>query len=189
MTTAPSKFLAVHNVPCRPPTERTEQLAAVAMLQNSDGVIQVSTKNVTEAPDKVLLDTGAQPILLGSRFANLLKIGKNDMQSDKVMITTATGSIDNVVGITKHPLLITFNSHDPAKRTSFSAICLITKATTYDILLGTEILIPLGLAPAELDAMECAKHWERIYAARMSFPVIGHYRAAQAWSPDTFQTQ
>eukprot|EP00850_Spirogloea_muscicola_P013742 SM000095S24956 [mRNA] locus=s95:89827:90384:+ [translate_table: standard] len=47
----------------------------------------------------------------------------------------------------------------------------------------------LGMAEADLEQLEHAKHWERIQAARMSFPLIGHYRAAEAWSPATFKTQ
>eukprot|EP00850_Spirogloea_muscicola_P009600 SM000054S18086 [mRNA] locus=s54:381984:383191:+ [translate_table: standard] len=231
MTTAPSNFLAVDNVPCRPPTERTAHLAAVAMLNNSKEVIQVNNKDLTEAPTH------------------------DDMTSDKVMITTATGTTDSVVGVTKRPLCITFNA--------YLFLSLMTKATTCDILLGTEILIPLGLGidyyaetdddakgkkaaeqpvdtspeknaagppasdsdkpppapntnqalastsnkrgcqrptilycspiatsyPSILEELEHAKHWDRIQAARMSFPVIGNYRAAEAWSPLTFETQ
>eukprot|EP00850_Spirogloea_muscicola_P005841 SM000027S09622 [mRNA] locus=s27:370437:373349:- [translate_table: standard] len=63
----------------RPPKERSAQLAAVAMIDNTEVVVTVATKKHSTMQAAVLLDTGAQPILVTYCFAEQLQCCKDDI--------------------------------------------------------------------------------------------------------------
>eukprot|EP00850_Spirogloea_muscicola_P015066 SM000112S24008 [mRNA] locus=s112:399355:400263:+ [translate_table: standard] len=68
------------------------------------------------APQRVMLDTGAQPVLLGSSMVRLLGLQVQDLELSPISIKTA-------------------RLH-----------CLVTGATTCDVPLGTEFLYPCGIS-------------------------------------------
>eukprot|EP00850_Spirogloea_muscicola_P002505 SM000009S23634 [mRNA] locus=s9:1343672:1344994:+ [translate_table: standard] len=93
-------------------TKPNKPLTSVAMVDNTSAIVQVTTDSATAKPTLVVLDTGAQPILLGRQFARSLNV-KKDILRTNVKVKTATGGTDSIVGITKKPIQIILNSENP----------------------------------------------------------------------------
>ena len=94
-------------------------------------------------PQKVLLDTGAQPVMLGRSLAESLGLNAKDLDPCPFTIATSLGGTEHPMGLTKAPLRLQFNIGTDAY-THISLRCVVTNATTYDILLGQQALYPIG---------------------------------------------
>jgi hypothetical protein len=88
------------------PSEITSIAIAVAIVNNIKSTIQVGGYT----PKVVLLDTSAQPMILGVQFAK--KMGMLDSKLWKSMwqICTANGTVEEVLGESSN--LITFNFNE-----------------------------------------------------------------------------
>jgi hypothetical protein len=91
----------------------------------------------------VLLDTGAQPVILGIAFATEIGVLHSNLQKSRWQIRTASGSIEEVLGETSTLLTLSFNS-GTEEELLFQVRCLVTNASSYDILIGQEALFPPG---------------------------------------------
>eukprot|EP00850_Spirogloea_muscicola_P006053 SM000028S10147 [mRNA] locus=s28:645431:648364:+ [translate_table: standard] len=138
--------------PCRPPKGRSAEQATVATLYNTDGVVTVATKHQQSR----LLFSWIQPILISYRFAKHLRLSEEDIKSSLVKLKTATGGSDSVVGVTN---------------ARFSAVCLITRAITGNVLLGTEFLIPLGFG---IDFM-LRPQWRSSGTHKVTLPLLKNW--------------
>ena len=137
-----SSYLA--NVPARAARERLQVKPGVIKLANIGHVFSVATSDSSVVfPQKVLLDTGAQPIMLGKNLAERLKIKAEDLDPCPFTIATSLGGTEQPTGLTKVPLRLRFKVGIDSY-THISIRCVITGATTYDILLGQQALYPIG---------------------------------------------
>jgi hypothetical protein len=127
------------NLPKVLPSERLSVEKSVALVNNSNGVIHVAGFR----PKVVLLDTGAQPVILGIAFATKIGVLHSNLQKLRWQIRTASGSIEEVLGETLTLLTLSFNS-GTEEELLFQVRCLVTNASSYDILIGQEALFPPG---------------------------------------------
>jgi len=120
-------------------SERTSIATGVAIVDNIRSTIQVGG----HTPRVVLLDTSAQPVILRIQFAK--KMGMLDSKLRKFMwqIHTTSGSVEEVLGESSD--LITLKFNEGTDQELFLQVrCLITNATSYDVLIRQEALFPLG---------------------------------------------
>jgi hypothetical protein len=87
------------------PNERTSIAIGVAIVDNIESTIQVRR----HTPKVVLLNIGAQLVILGVQFAK--KMGMLDSKLWKSMwqIRTASGSIEEVLGESSNLITLNFN--------------------------------------------------------------------------------
>jgi hypothetical protein len=94
-------------------------------------------------PKVVLLDTSAQPVILGVQFAK--KMGMLDSKLQKFMwqIRIVSGSVKEVLGGSSD--LITLNFNEGTNQELYLQIkCLVTNATSYNVFIEQETLFPPG---------------------------------------------
>jgi hypothetical protein len=89
----------------------------------------------------VLLDTRAQPTILGVQFAK--KMGMHDSKPRKSMwqIRTASGSVEEVFGESSDLIALNFNE-GTNQELCLHVRCVVTNATNYDVSIGQEALFP-----------------------------------------------
>ncbi len=94
-----------HSFPKVVPSERISITTGVAIVDNTGLAIQVEG----HTPRVVLLDTGAQPVILGVQFAK--KMGMLDSKLHKSMwqIHTTSGSVEEVLGENLDLIALKFN--------------------------------------------------------------------------------
>ncbi len=121
------------------PNERTSITTGVAIIDNTESTIWVGGHTLK----MVLLDTGAQPVILGIQFAK--KMGMLDSKLHKSMwqIRTASGSVKEVLGESSDLITLNFNEYT-YQELCLQVRCLITNATSYNVLIGQEAMFPLG---------------------------------------------
>ncbi len=89
----------------------------------------------------VLLDTCAQPLILGVQFAKKIGMLNSKLRKSMWQIRATRGSIEEVLG--KSSDLITFNFNEGTyQEFCLQVKCLVTNATNYDVLIGQEALFP-----------------------------------------------
>ena len=132
------------SVSARPARERQQLKPGVVRLINHGHVFSVSSgKRQGVFPTRVLLDTGAQPVMIGRRLADELHITANDLEPCPFMIATSVGGTERASGMTREALCLQFKVGSDAY-TYLSVKCVVTGAQTYDILLGQQALYPIG---------------------------------------------
>ena len=136
-----SVYLA--GVPARSARERHQVKPGVVRLVNEGQTFFVTRGDSTHVyPKRVLLDTGAQPVMLGRRLANELGLGPHDLDPCPFTIATSFGGTEQPAGLTKEPLRLQFKVG--ADSYTYVAVrCVVTSAITYDILLGQQALYQL----------------------------------------------
>jgi len=94
-----------HSFPKVVPSERTSIAIRVAIIDNIGSTIQVGG----HTPRMVLLNIGAQPMILGVQFVK--KMGMLDSKLRKSMwrIRTASGSVEEVLGESLNLIALNFN--------------------------------------------------------------------------------
>ena len=132
------------SIPVRTTRERLQFTPGIVRLSNVNKVFSVAQDSSTSVfPQKVLLDTGAQPVMLGRSLAENLGLSAKDLDPCPFTIATSLRGIEHPMGLTKAPLRLQFNIGTVAY-THISLRCVVTNATTYDILLGQQALYPIG---------------------------------------------
>ena len=123
-------------VPARYAQERHQVKPGVVCLVNEGQTFYVIQGDSSRAYSKrVLLDTGAQPVVLGRRLANELGLVPHDLDPCPFMIATSLGGTEQPTGLMKEPLRLQFKVG--ADSYTYVAVrCVVTSATTYDIFLG-----------------------------------------------------
>ena len=131
-------------IPARATRERLQVKPGVVRLANSSHVFSVARGDTSQVfPQKVLLDTGAQPVMLGKLLAQSLGLLSSDLDPCPFTIATSLGGTEQPTGLTKEPLRLQFKVGTDAY-THISVRCVVTSATSYDILLGQQALYPIG---------------------------------------------
>jgi len=143
------------------PSERTSITTGVAIVDNTKSAIQVGE----HTPKVVFLNTCAQPVILGVQFAK--KMGMFDSKLHKSMwqICTVNGSVEEVLGESSDLITLNFNKGID-QELCLQVRCLVTNATSYDVLIGQEAMFPLGFT---ID-----KWFEHAYY-RMDWKTDGHH--------------
>jgi hypothetical protein len=120
-------------------SERTSIATGVTIVDNTGLVIQVGG----HTPRVVLLDTGAQPVILGVQFAKKMGMLDSKLRKSMWQIRTASGSVEEVLGESSDLITLKFNEGTD-QELCLQVRCLVTNATSYDVLIGQEALFPLG---------------------------------------------
>ncbi len=94
-----------HSFPKVVPSERTSIAIRVAIVDNTKSTIQVGG----HTPGVVLLDIGAQPVILGVQFAKKMGMFNSKLQKSMWQICTANGSVEEVLGESLDLIALNFN--------------------------------------------------------------------------------
>ncbi len=128
-----------HSFPKVVPSERTSITTRVAIVDNIGLTIQMGG----HTPRVVLFDTGAQPVILGVQFAKKMGMLDSKLQKSMWQIHTARRSVEEVLGESLDVIIFKCNEGTD-QELCLQVRCLITNATSYDLLIGQETLFPPG---------------------------------------------
>ncbi len=120
-------------------SERTLITIGVAIVDNIESAIQVGR----HTPKVVLLDTGAQPMILKVQFAKKMGMFDSKLKKSMWQIHTTSGSVKKVLGKSLDLIKLNFNK-GINQELYLHVKCLVTNATNYDVLIGQEALFPPG---------------------------------------------
>ncbi len=150
-----------HSFPKVMPSEKISIATEVAIVNNIGSAIQVGR----HTPIVVLLDTGAQPVILGVQFAKKMGMFDSKLRKSMWQIRTANGSIEEVLGESLDLIALKFNEGTD-QELCLQVRCLVTNATSYDVLIGQEALFSPGFT---------IDNWfEHVYY-RMDWETNGHH--------------
>jgi hypothetical protein len=103
----------VKTMPARPAIERSSISPGVVVVDNSQGIFQlVGPKGKVFVPQRVLLDSGAQPLMLGASTIAGLELTKDTLEECPWTISTSMGGTERATGITKAKLPLKLNPED-----------------------------------------------------------------------------
>jgi hypothetical protein len=160
----------VKTMPARPAIERSSISPGVVVVDNSQGIFQhVGPKEKVFVPRRVLLDSEAQPLMLGASAVAGLEFTKDTLEECPWTISTSMGGTEHAAGITKAELSLKLNQEDVEDVGFMKVKAIITEANSYDVLVGTTVLYPMGFT---LD------FWEEIASYRPGWQA-GDGRKAQ----------
>jgi len=94
-----------HSFPKVVPSESTSITIGVAIVDNTGPAIQMGG----HTPKVVLLDTGAQPVILGVQFAKKMGMLDSNLRKSMWQIRTASGSVEEVLGESSDLITLKFN--------------------------------------------------------------------------------
>ncbi len=89
----------------------------------------------------VFLDTHAQPVILGVQFTKKMGMLDSKLRKSMWQIRTASGSVKEVLGESSNLITLNFNEGTD-QQLCLQIKCLITNATSYDVLIRQEALFP-----------------------------------------------
>jgi hypothetical protein len=118
-------------------SEKTSIATRVTIVDNTRSAIQVGG----HAPRVVLLDTVAQPVILGVQFAKKMGMLDSKLRKSMWQIRTASGNVEEVLGESSNLITLNFNEGTD-QELCLQVKCLVTNATSYDMLIGQEALFP-----------------------------------------------
>jgi hypothetical protein len=87
------------------PSERTSIATEVAIIDNTKLAIQVGG----HTPRVLLLDTGAQPVILGVQFTKKMGVLNSKLWKSMWQICTVSGSVEEVLGESSGLIAFNFN--------------------------------------------------------------------------------
>jgi hypothetical protein len=85
----------------------------------------------------VLLDTSAQPVILGIQFTKKMGMLNSKLQKFMWQICSANGSVEEVLGESSDLIALKFNEGTD-EEFCLHVRCLLTNATNYDVFIGQE---------------------------------------------------
>jgi hypothetical protein len=94
-----------HSFPKVVPNERTSIATGVAIVDNTRSAIQVGG----HTPRMVLLDTGAQPVILGFQFAKKMGMLDSKLRKSMWQIRIANGSVEEILRESSDLITLNFN--------------------------------------------------------------------------------
>ena len=135
----------VKTMPRRPAIERSSITPGVVMVDNRNGVVQlVGPLGQVFTPTRILLDSGAQPLMFGRAAIEGLGLTKETLELCPFTINTSTGGSEKAYGLTAQPLVVRFKPDDVMDSSAIKVQAVVTKAESYDVLVGATILYPMG---------------------------------------------
>jgi hypothetical protein len=135
----------VKTMPARPTIERSSISPGVVVVDNSQGIFQfVGPKGKVFVPRRVLLDSGAQPLMLRASAVVGLELTKDTLEECPWTISTSMEGTERATGITKAELSLKLNQ-EYVEDAGFKKVkAIVTKAKSYDVLVGTTVQYPMG---------------------------------------------
>jgi hypothetical protein len=129
----------------RPVIERSSITPGVVVVDNSQGIFQlVGPKGKVFVPRRVLLDSGAQPLMLGASVIEGLGLTKDTLEKCPWTISTSIGGMEHATAITKGELALKLNQDDVEDASFLKVKAIVTEAKSYDVLVGSTVLFPMG---------------------------------------------
>jgi hypothetical protein len=108
-----STMARVKTMPARPAIERSSITPGVVVVDNSQGIFQlVGPKRKIFVPRRVLLDSGAQTLMLGASAIEGLELTKDTLEKCPWTISTSMGGTEHSTAITKGELALKLNQDD-----------------------------------------------------------------------------
>ena len=135
------------NVAARPAHERHGiRLGVVRMVNDTDILVVNQTGgNATRVASRcVMMDSGAQPVMIGKGLAHELGLVAEDLAPCPYTIVTSIGHVERATGYTREPLQHSFRVKSGNSPAPLLLRCTVTDATNYDISVGQQTLYPLG---------------------------------------------
>jgi len=133
-------------LPTRPAIDRERLTHGVCMLDNWSGIFWlVSPTGQVYRPDRVLLDSSAQPLMLGKATCIGLGIRRSKLEPCPFQIQTSLGGASDRSNFMAHERLSVQMKPDHVTDNSrLGVIVVVTTAESYDVLVGGVVLYPMG---------------------------------------------
>lgn len=136
---------ANHAAPARSHFERERVKPRVVTVRNDLNVFGLQVSGGPRVcPQNVLLDSGAEPVLLGKRTSEALGLTEKDLIECPFKIATSAGGHVEPLGWTRQPLLLSFKV-DSGELALFAVRCVVTTSESYDVLVGMSAMYPMGV--------------------------------------------
>ena len=116
-------------------------------MVNDTGILVVSRtggKATRVAPRYVMMDSGAQLVMIGKKLTQELGLAAKDLAPCPFTIVTSVGYVERATGYIQEPLQLSFRVKPGDPPAPLLLRCTMTNATNYDILVGQQVLYPLG---------------------------------------------
>jgi hypothetical protein len=135
----------IKTMPARPAIERSSIIPVVVVVDNSQGIFQlVGPKRKVFVPRRVLLDSGAQPLMLGASAIEGLGLTKDTLEKCPWTISTSMGGTEHATVITKGELALKLNQDDVEDASFMKVKAIVPEAKSYNVLVGSTVLYPIG---------------------------------------------
>jgi hypothetical protein len=127
-------------MPARPVIERSSITPSVVVVNNSQSIFQlVGPKGKVFVPRRVLLDLGAQPLMLEVSAIERLGLTKDTLEKCPWTISTSMGGTKHATAITREQLALKLNQ-DYVEVASFMKVkAIVMEAKSYDVLVGSTV--------------------------------------------------
>jgi hypothetical protein len=134
----------VKTMPTRPAIKRLSITPGVVVVDNSQGIFQlVGPKGKVFVPRRVLLDSGAQPLMLGASAIEGLGLTKDTLEKCPWTISTFMGWTEHATNITNIELSLQLNPDNVEDASFMKVKAIVTEAKSYDVLVGSTVLYPM----------------------------------------------
>ena len=100
------------DISARPARERHNLQTGVVRLMNDKSIFVVSRTDlpaIRATPLRVMMDSGAQPVMIGKGLAGNLGLTPTNLDPCPFTIVTSVGGTERAIGYTKTPLCLVFN--------------------------------------------------------------------------------
>ncbi|PTQ33208.1 hypothetical protein MARPO_0091s0058, partial [Marchantia polymorpha] len=136
----------MESLPARPAIDCESIVPGVCMVDNRSGLFRlVSSTGQVYVPARVLLDSGAQPLMLGKAACIILGIRRSELEPCPFQIQTSLGGAsDRSHFMTRESIAVQLRHDHPHDSSQFGVCDVVTSAESYDVLVGGVVLYPMG---------------------------------------------
>jgi hypothetical protein len=133
-------------LPVRPTIDHERFTPNVCMLDNMSGIFRlVNPTGQMYRPDQVLLDSGAQPLMLGKATCIGLGVRRSELESCPFQIQTSLGGAsDRSHFMTRERLSVQMRLDHVIDSYKLGVTIVVTIVESYDGLVGGAMLYPMG---------------------------------------------
>ena len=127
--------------------ERRGIRLGVVRMVNDFGILMVSRDGgdpIRVAPKCVMMDSGAQPVIIGKKITQELRLTADDLAPCPFTNVTSIGHVERTTSYTREPLQLSFQVKLGDSPAPLLVRCAMTDATNYDISVGQQAFYPLG---------------------------------------------
>ena len=135
----------VKTMAARPTIERSSITLGMVVVDNFQSIFQlVGPKGKVFILRRVLLDSGAQPLMLGASAIEDLELTGDTLEKCSWTISMSMGGTEQATGITRAELMLRLNKEDIEDASFMKVKAIVTEAKSYDVLVGSAVLYPMG---------------------------------------------
>ncbi len=133
-------------LPVRPTINREKLTPGVCMLDNRSGIFRlVSPTGQVYRLDRILLDFGAQPLMLGKVTCIDFSIWRSELELCPFQISTSLGGAsDRSHFVPSERLSMQMRPDHVTNSSRLGVTVVVTTTKSYDILVGGAVLYPMG---------------------------------------------